>query len=44
MNEELMITTRIALLKERKTDNRRIIAKLERRLRKIRNNSQTATS
>ena len=38
MNEELMITTRIALLKSRKTDNGRIIAKLERRLRKIREN------
>jgi hypothetical protein len=35
--EILAITNRITLLKSRKTDNRRIIAKQERRLRKITN-------
>lgn len=35
MNEELKIKTRIALLQTRKTENSRIIKKLERRLRKL---------
>lgn len=35
-NTELAIINRIELLKSRKRDNGRIIAKLERRLRKIR--------
>ena len=36
---ELAIVTRIALLRERGTDCGRIIAKLERKLRKIRENN-----
>ena len=36
-NEELMITTRIVLLESRKRENGNIIKKLQRRLRKIRN-------
>jgi hypothetical protein len=34
-NTELAITNRIILLRSRKRDNGRVIAKLERRLRKI---------
>lgn len=37
MNSELAITNRIALLRSRKDDNSKIIAKLERRLRKLTN-------
>lgn len=39
MNTELMIMNRIELLKTRKSDNIKIIAKLERKLRSIRNNN-----
>lgn len=39
-NEELMITTRIALLESRKRENGNIIKKLQRRLRKIRNEAK----
>lgn len=34
-NTELALTNRITLLRSRKTENGRIIKKLERRLRKI---------
>ena len=36
-NAELAIMNRIALLRSRKTENGKIIAKLERKLREIRN-------
>lgn len=39
-NEELMITTRIALLEARKRENGNIIKKLQRRLRKIKNEAK----
>lgn len=36
MNKELAIMNRITLLKSRKTENANIVRKLERQLRKIR--------
>lgn len=40
MNTELAIMNRIALLKARKTDNGRIVTKLERKLKKLRKEKQ----